>query len=265
MANLTYFISIAIIIATPITGIILLLDRFFWQKNRTDQDKLPALVDWSKFLFPVVLFVSVLRSFIAEPYIIPSGSMQPTLYEGDMIVANKWSFGLRYPITNKRIFSERGEGIERGDVAIFKYPKDERINYVKRIVGVPGDKIDYRNKRLTINDVPLEYEKLGPARDPEEDLFIRETMPSKEGTIDYTIQNSRYLTDADFFVAAQFPIIIPEGKYLAMGDNRDNSADSRFWGFVDDDQMLAKANFIWMNYKCLFKFKDCDRIFTTIK
>src|SRR5699024_10527715 len=112
MANLTYFISIAIIIATPITGIILLLDRFFWQKNRTDQDKLPALVDWSKFLFPVVLFVSVLRSFIAEPYIIPSGSMQPTLYEGDMIVANKWSFGLRYPITNKRIFSERGEGIE---------------------------------------------------------------------------------------------------------------------------------------------------------
>ncbi len=271
-SSITHFISIAVIFAVPITGAIWLYDLLFLQEKRRPGKKEPLLVDWSKFLFPVVLFVAVLRSFIAEPYVIPSGSMQPTLYAGDMIVADKWSYGLRMPITNKRLFTKPGEGIERGDVAIFKYPQDERINYIKRVVGVPGDVIDYKNKQFTINGEPLQYEPIGPARAPEEDdLFIKERMPTgPAGTQEYkeyTIQTSQFITQADrgLGVYHRFPVTIPEGKFLMMGDNRDNSFDGRFWDFVDDSKILGKARYIWMNYNCVTKFEDCDHIFTKIK
>ncbi len=277
LSNLTYFISIGVILATPITAVIILLDKLLLKRRRKKGEKLPALVDWSYFLFPVVFIVSFFRTFIAEPYIIPSGSMQPTLYEGDMIVANKWSFGLRYPITNSRIFSAPGDGVERGDIAIFKYPENERINYVKRIIALPGDHVDYQNKELTINGVPLKYALAGPARPPEENEFLiqEEQMPTDrydEGYVTYQVQQFKQLTFADrglsvrgSELAFEFPITVPDGKYLAFGDNRDNSLDSRYWGFVDDRQMIAKADYIWMNYNCLLKFKDCDRIFTKLK
>lgn len=285
MANITYWISVAIILLTPITGIIILIDALFLKKKRLPNAKLPFLVDWSNFLFPVVLIVAVLRSFIAEPYIIPSGSMQPTLYEGDMIIANKWAFGLRYPLINKRIFSQEGEGIQRGDVAIFKFPEDERINYVKRIVALPGDRVDYRDKKFIINGEPLDYKVIGPAKTPDtHEVFVEETMPTNGKMKHYHIQNRGHLTETDYFLqgdfpppqerlfkqqfpkALQFPLTVPQGQYLAMGDNRDNSFDGRYWGFVEDRQILAKANFIWMNYRCISgKFSECKRIFTKIE
>ena len=182
-SQFTHYLAIAIVISVPITGIILLIDKFYFKKHRAKDAKLPALVDWSAFLFPVVLVLTVLRSFIAEPFIIPSGSMQPTLYAGDMIVANRWSFGLRYPITNKRIFSEEGEGVNRGDIAVFKYPVDPRINYIKRIVAVPGDVVDYKNKALTINGKPVQYEYISAALEPTSEMLYTEYLPSKDGNV----------------------------------------------------------------------------------
>ncbi len=270
-ANFTHYLSIAIILAIPVTGLIWLIDSLFYKKKRRADKKLPWIVDWSKFLFPVVLFVGVLRSFIVEPYVIPSGSMQPTLYAGDMIVADKWSYGVRMPITNQRLFSEPGEGIERGDVAIFKFPGDERVNYIKRVVGIPGDVIDYKNKQLTINGEPLEYKYIGPAREPEEDeIFVSERFPvgpaGSNAYKEHLIQTSKIITAADRGIGLnqRFPFTIPEGKFLMMGDNRDNSYDGRFWGLVDDEKILGKARYIWMNYNCVTSFEDCDHIFTTI-
>ena len=270
-ADFTHYLSILIILAIPVTGLIWLLDALYYKKRRKLGKKEPKIVDWAKFLFPVVLFVGVLRSFIIEPYVIPSGSMQPTLYAGDMIVADKWSYGVRLPILNTRLFSKPGEGIERGDVAIFKFPKDEKVNYIKRVVAVPGDVVDYKNKQFTINGEPLEYQVVGPAREPEEDdLFVLERFPIGEpGSGVYKeqiMQTSKVITPADRGVGLyhKFPLTIPEGKFLMTGDNRDNSYDGRFWELVDDQKILGKARFIWMNYNCVTSFKDCDHIFTTI-
>ncbi len=274
MSNLFYYLSISMIIATPITGLILLLDKLIWRKHRAKDAKLPWYVDWSDFLFPVVAFVSIVRCFIVEPFTIPSGSMQPTVYAGDMIIANKWSFGLRYPITNQRIFSKVGDGVNRGDIAVFKYPVDTKINYIKRIVALPGDVIDYKinkmgsliSKQITINGVPFKMEHQGAAVLPDTDVFAKEIIPFGTGENTHTIQYTPYVTQSDMGIGIKsFPITVPEGMYFAMGDNRDNSADSRYWGFVPDEYLIGKANFIWMNYNCILKFKDCRRIFTVLE
>lgn len=274
MSNLLYYLSISMIIATPITGLILLLDKLIWRKHRAKDARLPWYVDWSDFLFPVVAFVSIVRSFIVEPFTIPSGSMQPTVYAGDMIIANKWSFGLRYPITNRRIFSHPGDGVNRGDIAVFKYPVDTKINYIKRIVALPGDVIDYKinkmgsliSKQITINGVPFKLEQQGAAVLPETDIFAKETIPFATGENTHIIQYTPHVMQSDMGIGIRsFPITVPEGMYFAMGDNRDNSADSRYWGFVPDEYLIGKANFIWMNYNCILKFKDCRRIFTVLQ
>ncbi len=266
MSQMMYYLSVAIIIAAPVTGIILLIDKLFFVRRRKKDQRLPFWVDWSAFLFPVVLFVAILRSFVAEFYVIPTGSMQPTLYGGDMIVANKWSFGIRYPIINTRIFSEVGEGVNRGDIAIFRYPEDTSINYIKRIIGIPGDTIDYKNKQLIVNGVPVQLERVGQAEIPTRDIIATEHLPSQTATVIHEIQYTPSLIpQSDFGVELRFPFTVPEGQYFVMGDNRDNSQDSRFWGFVPDNYLLGKANMIWMNYNCVFKLKDCDHIGTILK
>jgi signal peptidase I len=217
----------------------------------------PWWLDWTAGLFPVILAVFVLRSFLFEPFKIPSGSMIPTLLVGDLILVNKFTYGLRLPVVNTKL--TEGTAPKRGDVMVFRYPPKPSLDYIKRVVGVPGDEVAYLNKKLTINGQPVEStrlpdyfdrdamryfkqfeEKLGDKthrllNDDERPAFVPgvEDFPFK--------QNCRYSLEG---VVCK----VPEGQYFMMGDNRDNSLDSRYWGFVPDKNIVGKAFLIWMNF-----------------
>ncbi len=217
----------------------------------------PWWLDWTAGLFPVIVVVFLLRSFLFEPFKIPSGSMIPTLLVGDLILVNKFHYGIRLPVLNTKI--TEGNKPQRGDVMVFRYPPKPSLDYIKRVVGVPGDEVAYLNKRLTINGQPIatssvpEFfdedtmryfkqfeEKLGdrPHRllnDDERPAFV-------PGVEDFAFkQNCRYSVEG---VVCK----VPEGQYFMMGDNRDNSLDSRYWGFVPDANIVGRAFFIWMNF-----------------
>jgi signal peptidase I len=249
--------SLILVIATFVTGLIWLIDYIFYvsRRARTDagqnQDenqgqelagprKVNTLVEYSRSFFPVLLVVLVVRSFMFEPFRIPSSSMMPTLHVGDFIFVNKFEYGLRLPVTNTKIL-EIGEP-DRGDVVVFKLPSAPSTNYIKRLIGLPGDRITYRSKRLYINDklVPLKEkgiyeggfagnarlatEVLGPV---EHDLLLMVQQNSVEGSF-----------------------LVPEGHYFMMGDNRDNSRDSRYpgVGFIPENKIVGHAIRVWMNW-----------------
>ena len=238
--------SLLLVIATFVTGVIWGIDALFFAKQRlADAEKHegdekekelkePILVEYSRFLFPVVLIVLVLRSFIAEPFRIPTGSMIPTLHVGDFILVNKFAYGIRLPVMHNKVI-DLGQP-ERGDVIVFRYPENPSIDYIKRVVGVPGDKIAYYNKVLYINDKPakLEFKE----HTSETQKVYRENMAGIEH--DIMIDMSRFDSD--------FQITIPKNKYFVLGDNRDNSRDSRYWGFVPDENLVGKAFFVWMSW-----------------
>ena len=217
----------------------------------------PWWLDWTAGLFPVILVVFVLRSFLFEPFKIPSGSMLPTLLIGDLILVNKFTYGIRLPVVNTKI--TEGNAPQRGDVMVFRYPPQPSVDYIKRVVGVPGDEVAYLNKRLTINgkEVPTTAQP---------DFFDESTMRYFKqfeevlGEKPHRVLNN---PDAPAFVqgAANFPYRdncrysvegvvckVPQGHYFMMGDNRDNSLDSRYWGFVPDQNIVGKAFFVWMNF-----------------
>ena len=217
----------------------------------------PTWIEYSGSFFPVIALVFVLRSFLYEPFKIPSTSMVPTLLVGDLILVNKYTYGVRLPILNKKII-EVGDP-QRGDVMVFKYPKDMTQDYIKRVIGVPGDKIVYENKRLTVNgnavaytalddyldDEQLKYHKQFVENLPEQShrIVIQENKPSVEvSNVDNFPQR-----DACDFSYEKFSCIVPPGNYFMMGDNRDNSLDSRYWGFVPNKNIVGKAFFVWMN------------------
>lgn len=243
-----------LVIGSAVTGIIWLLDKvLFEHKRKADYSdnakqavekkssqgeyKEPVFVEISKFLFPVFIVVLVLRSFIVEPFRIPSGSMIPTLEIGDFILVNKFTYGLRLPISNTKIVSFNTP--ERGDVAVFRYPVDKRIDYIKRVIGLPGDEISYHNKRLYINGDQIEVKEM--AR-----LFVanNEVVEYQE-KLD-TIHHKIRLTTG-YNHRGDETFLVPEGHYFVMGDNRDNSSDSRVWGFVPEENLVGKAFVIWMN------------------
>lgn len=218
----------------------------------------PTWIEYSGSFFPVIALVFVLRSFLWEPFKIPSSSMVPTLLVGDLILVNKYAYGIRLPIVNKKII-EVGNP-QRGDVMVFKYPKDPSQDYIKRVIGVPGDKITYENKRLTVNGKPVEYQPMDDYLDDERPVYHKqymEMLPGKshriltmEGrrTIDLgSVDNFPHRENCDYSYD-KFTCIVPEGNYFMMGDNRDNSADSRYWGFVPDQNIVGKAILIWMNF-----------------
>ncbi len=205
----------------------------------------PLLVEYARALFPVVLIVFALRSFVIEPFRIPSGSMLPSLYIGDFILVNKFSYGIRLPVINHKIIPVGGP--ERGDVMVFRYPKDPSLNFVKRVVGLPGDIIAYRDKKLFING------EQAPRIADGEFYFshIKQLGESADRYIE-TFDDSPHAIIIDRNLNARdMEVTIPKGNYFVMGDNRDHSNDSRYWRFVPEENVVGKAFFIWFSWKGL--------------
>lgn len=218
--------------------------------------KQPTWIEYSGSFFPVIALVFVLRSFLYEPFKIPSSSMVPTLVIGDLILVNKFTYGIRLPIINKKVIDVNDP--QRGDVMVFKYPKDPSLDYIKRVVGVPGDKIVYKNKRLSVNGKEVSYEPLPDYLDEEHLSYSKQYLESLTGVPHKILNDERapaYVQNPDAFPKRDlctynvegFACTVPSGHYFMMGDNRDNSLDSRYWGFVPDQNIVGKAFFVWMN------------------
>ncbi|PKO53549.1 MAG: signal peptidase I [Betaproteobacteria bacterium HGW-Betaproteobacteria-2] len=244
--------ALFMLVILAVTGLIWLLDSLFWRKKRAADSAEPVIVEYSKSFFPVILAVFLIRSFIVEPFKIPSGSMMPTLLAGDFILVNKFTYGLRVPILNNT-FVELNKP-ERGDVVVFHFPPDPSIDYIKRIVGVPGDKIAYRSKQLFVNGEPVDMELVGDYQYVVSGLSMAKTKLYTERLDEVS---HAVLIDEDS-ISIDGETEVPAGHYFAMGDNRDNSKDSRSWGFVPDDNLVGKAFMIWWN------FDDFGRIGSTI-
>ena len=251
------------------------LDKLGIAKNDVDvtqaKERLimqPWWLDWTAGLFPVIAVVFVLRSFLFEPFKIPSGSMIPTLWVGDLILVNKFHYGVRLPVINLKITD--GNPVERGDVMVFRYPPKPNLDYIKRVIGLPGDEIAYLNKQLTINGQPAPKTPLPDFFEEDSLRYIKqfeERIPlgDKPEASVTSVRLHRLLNDADrpAFVPGADEFMfkdncrytvegvtckVPEGHYFMMGDNRDNSLDSRYWGFVPEKNIVGKAFFVWMNF-----------------
>ncbi|MFP3873252.1 MAG: signal peptidase I [Thiohalophilus sp.] len=248
---MTFDFELLLVLATVISGVIWLVDAQYFAPHREPlqtQDEAgegetnePYLVEFSRFLFPVVLVVLVLRSFVAEPFKIPSGSMLPTLEVGDFILVNKFAYGMRLPVGHQRIVNL--DDPERGDVIVFRYPENPDIDYIKRVVGLPGDEVAYYNKTLYINGEPALQK---PIDDYNAEYSLELRYEETLGDVRHPI-----LVDADSS-PQDFVVTVPKGNYFVMGDNRDNSRDSRVWGFVPEENLVGEAFLIWMNWDCTF-------------
>ena len=217
----------------------------------------PWWLDWTAGLFPVIISVFFLRSFIVEPFKIPSGSMIPTLLVGDLILVNKFHYGLRLPVLNTKI--TEGDKPQRGDVMVFRYPPKPSLDYIKRVVGVPGDTVAYLNKRLTINGQAVPTESVPEFFDEDAMRYFKqyeEKLGSQSHRLLNDEQRPAFVPGADKFPGVEncdytvegVTCKVPEGHYFMMGDNRDNSMDSRYWGFVPEKNIVGKAFFVWMNF-----------------
>jgi signal peptidase I len=218
----------------------------------------PWWLDWTAGLFPVIIIVFVMRSFLFEPFKIPTGSMIPTLLVGDLILVNKFHYGIRLPVINKKIISNHEP--KRGDVVVFRYPVDPRMDYIKRLVGVPGDEVSYLNKQLLINGQPAATEAMPDVYDEESRSYPAQ-FSEQLGDVKHRMQRQPQMSPFNVSAPRNFPFRdhcrysaegfvckVPEGHYFMMGDNRDNSEDSRYWGFVPDENIVGKAFFVWMNF-----------------
>lgn len=249
--------ALILFILLVVSGVLWLADRFYFRRRRAPDAKEPLWVEYGASFFPVILIVFLLRSFLVEPFKIPSGSMIPTLLVGDFIAVNKYAYGIRLPVINKKIIDI--DSPQRGDVVVFRYPPDPSLDYIKRVVGLPGDRVAYLNKRLFINGQPIETRRDGDYLDAEKMLYTPRYL-EKLGDVEHAI----LIEDAaPPYVphVMQFPLRerchynsegvvceVPPGHYFVMGDNRDNSQDSRVWGFVPDENLVGKAFFIWFNF-----------------
>jgi signal peptidase I len=258
-------------IATVVTGVVWAVDALFFKPKRqrsvdrhtsvsdtNSGPKEPKIVEYARSFFPILLAVFILRSFIIEPFRIPSGSMKPTLLEGDFILVNKFVYGLRLPIFGTKLMNSQEP--QRGDIFVFRYPKDTSIDFIKRVVGVPGDKISYKDKTIYVNGTPLSQEFVEAGVDVEGPGMNIPVKRFKEIVATHPAEKSHSIYLAPGEGAAMEEITVPEGMYFAMGDNRDNSGDSRSWGFVPRDLILGKAFFIWMSWDNIAKDVRWKRI-----
>ena len=222
---------------TLLTGLVWITDKIYLSKSKFKNNK---IIDNIKGFFPVLLAVFIIRSFIVEPFKIPSGSMMPTLVAGDFIAVNKFSYGLRLPVFNKLIFPNKLP--ERGDVFVFHYPEDSSIDYIKRVIGLPGDEISYENKVLYINNV-----KANQLFIDEYNYLLSSSRPMSAKKISEKFGTSSHSILIHDIPDKNYNFTVPVGYYLAMGDNRDNSSDSRVWGYVPENYLVGKAFIIWLN------------------
>jgi len=283
--------ALLLLLATVVTGVYWLAERFFFLPQRqkavaqleaetaqrqaelskmgiakvdTDiresREKLlmqPWWLDWTAGLFPVIVVVFILRSFLFEPFKIPSGSMIPTLHIGDLILVNKFHYGVRLPVANTKL--TEGTAVQRGDVMVFRYPPKPSVDYIKRVVGLPGDEVAYLNKSLTINGKPVASEVMPDFFDESTMRYHkqrRETLGLKPHQTLQDDDRPAFVPGADPFPGREncnytvegVTCKVPAGHYFMMGDNRDNSLDSRYFGFVPDANIVGKAFFVWMNF-----------------
>ena len=230
-------LALILTVLTLLSGAVVALNKFLWRHNGEGRSRSvgrQTLVEYSRSFFPVLLFVLVIRSFVFEPFRIPSGSMMPTLLQGDFIFVKKYAYGLRLPVSEAKVI-ETGEP-DRGDVVVFRLPADPSVNYIKRVVGLPGDEIVYERHRLYINGEQIELEQ-HPDATPQYPRFI-EQLGERQHEI--LIMNSAYMVrDGTYRV--------PDGHYFVMGDNRDNSRDSRFIDAIPESHLVGEAVRIWMH------------------
>jgi signal peptidase I len=246
-----------------VTGLVWLFDKHFLRKARAQGATQPWWVEYSISFFPVILIVFFLRSFLVEPFKIPSGSMIPTLLIGDFILVNKFTYGIRLPVVNVKVL-ELGSP-KRGDVMVFRYPADPALDYIKRVVGLPGDRIEYRDKALTLNGQPVPRRALPDYESRERLQYYPRFLETFDGTEHEIILEKdvpgavgrsmefRHSGNCDYN-SGGLVCTVPPGHYFVMGDNRDNSSDSRVWGFVPDGNIVGKAFFIWLNLNELGRF-----------
>src|ERR1700741_4341976 len=255
--------ALFLLILLLVTGGIWLLDMGLLRRSRAKDAKQPWWVEYSISFFPVILIVFLLRSFLVEPFKIPSSSMVPPLLVGDFILVNKYPYGIRLPVANRKLI-ELGRP-ERGDVMVFRFPEDPSLDYIKRVVGVPGDRIDYRNKRLSVNGTPVPLRQGDDYLQKERMQFSRRFVETLNGVEHEILLDED--ASASLMPARAFPFAgncnynmnglactVPPGHYFVMGDNRDNSSDSLVWGFVPDQNIVGKAFFIWLNLNDLGRF-----------
>lgn len=241
--------------ATIITGIISLIDILFLAKKREsgvtnpEDVKMPVIIDYARSFFPVLLIVFLLRSFLFEPFRIPSGSLEPTLFAGDFILVNKFDYGIRLPVWHKKIFNKNVKP-QRGDIMVFRWPPNPSFNFIKRVIGLPGDKISYINKELFVNGIKIQQD------------FVKNSMALDESGGEWQAQEKNedllgikhhIYIDANKTSRDFRDLAVPEGMYFVMGDNRDDSADSRFWGFVPDNNIVGKAILVWLSWDGVHK------------
>jgi signal peptidase I len=246
--------EVALVVAGVLTGLIWLIDSMVLKRRRQAEGvtKEPTLVEYSRSFFPIIVLVLLVRSFLFEPFRIPSSSMMPTLLVGDFIFVNKYAYGLRLPVTRTKVL-ETSEP-ERGDVVVFRLPADPKTNYIKRVVGLPGDTVEYRDKRLFINGDSIELEINGLF--DEESLHGAHVAYERLGEVDHEI----HIIPGRFGREGIFQV--PEDHYFLMGDNRDNSRDSRYdgVGFIPESNLVGKAVRIWMNWNWSNSGPDWGRI-----
>ncbi|QGW65666.1 signal peptidase I [Lysobacter soli] len=243
--------EIALVVLTLFTGLVWLLDKLVLAKRREarqgllDDGKEPIVVDYSKAFFPVLAVVLILRSFVAEPFRIPSNSMMPTLLTGDFILVNKFTYGLRLPINNHKVIGI-GEP-QRGDVVVFRPPHHPDQDWIKRVVGLPGDRVGYHDNQVSVNGKALAYAPIGVFQgkgNGTEMTGAEELQEDLLGRQHHVLER----TNLPFIDQGEGDWIVPPGHYFVMGDNRDNSEDSRYWGFLPEQNLRGKAFLIWMNF-----------------